>query len=105
MSKPRLPTVLPSGQMLMHMRARQRHEIFGTAFEMCGGVDRLVHEANKTTDGYWELVKHYAKGAAKPVAVEHSFGESTEDMVDEADRFENAKVVNGTVVLDGDDAD
>jgi hypothetical protein len=95
MSKPHLPTVLPSGAMLMHMRARRRHEIMDTAFEMCGGVERLVHEMNKNSEGYWEGVKMWAKGAAKPVQIEHTFGESTEDMLDELERSENATVIGG----------
>lgn len=103
MTKARLPTVLPSGAMLMHMRARRRHEIMDTAFEMCGGVDKLVHEMEKSSEGYWEGVKLWAKGAAKPVAIEHTFGESTEDMVDELERSEKAQVIGGNFTEKDDD--
>lgn len=96
MSKPNLPTVLPSGTMLMHLRARRRHEIMDTVFEMVGGAERLAHEMNKSSEGYWEGVKLWGKGAAKPVSVEHNFGNTTEDMVDELERSEKAQVIGGT---------
>lgn len=102
MSNPKLPLVLPSGTMLMQMRARRRHEIMDTAFEMSGGVERLVHEM-RTPDGFWEGMKLWGKGIARPPStVEHNFGDSTEEMVDELERSERAQVINpdGTPVDD-----
>lgn len=103
MGKPKLPTVLPSGTLMMHMRASRRHEIFDTWFEMTGGVERLVHVSNKNDANYLEVAKMWAKGAARPIAITDDRGNSTEDMVDEVERSEKAQVIGGNFTEKDDD--
>jgi hypothetical protein len=85
--------------MLPHMSARRRHEILDTAFEMCGGVERLVHETNRNPESYWEMMKLWGKGLPRAVATEHSVGADVENLLDKLDRAENAKVISGTATI------
>lgn len=95
MSQPKLPLVLPGGQLMPHMSARRRHEIMDTVFEMTGGVERLVHEVNRDRESYWDFMKLWGKGLPRAVATEHSTTPDVENLLDKLDRMENAKVING----------
>lgn len=91
-SRPHLPIILPGGDMLPHMSARRRHEIMDTAFEMVGGVERLAHEMNKNTEGYWAGMQLWAKGLPRAVATEHSVNtDSVEKFWDKLDAREKEK--------------
>lgn len=101
MAHEKLPLILPGGTMLPHMSARRRHEILDTAFEMCGGVERLVHETNRNPESYWEMMKLWGKGLPRAVATEHSATAGVEDLLgklDALERSDNAKVIDGSAV-------
>lgn len=103
MARPKLPTVLPSGQMLMHMRASRRHEIMDQWFEMMGGVEKLVAVSERNDANYLEVAKIWAKGIARPMSIVHGSGDSTEDMLEELERSEKAQVIGGTFTEKDDD--
>lgn len=94
------PSSLPSAALLPHMSARYRHEIADVVFQMTGGVERLVHEVNRTPDAYWTFItKVWAKGLPRISHAEIAVSDGVEDLLeklDERDRAENAKVINGT---------
>jgi hypothetical protein len=94
MAREKLPIVLPGGTIMPHLSARRRHEILDTAFEMMGGVERLVHEAERTPDSYWELMKLWGKGLPRAVATEHSASANVEDLLDRLDKADSAKIIN-----------
>lgn len=101
----KLPIALPGGTMMPHLSARRRHEIVDIAFEMVGGVERLVHEANRNPDAYWELMKLWGKGLPRAVATEHNLGKGVEELLDQLDAAESATVINGKVTKRGGDDD
>jgi hypothetical protein len=83
------------------MSARRRHEIMDTVFEMTGGVERLVHQVNKDDASYWEFLKLWGKGLPRVAAVEHGATVGVETLLeklDELDRSDNAKVIEGNVI-------
>jgi hypothetical protein len=98
MAHPKLPLVLPGGQMMLHMSAARRHQILDTAFEMVGGQEKLVHEIQRSPDSYWEFMKLWGKGLPRAVATEHTASADVESLLDKLDRAENAKVINGEVI-------
>lgn len=88
-----LPLVTPAGAMLPHLSARQRTATVDTVFQMIGGPERLADWANKP-ENYGEFItKVWAKGMAKPVAVEVTDAESLEGLLAELDAGEHAKDV------------
>lgn len=88
--------------MLPHMSAKRRYEILDIAFEMTGGITRLAHEMNKSTEGYWEGMKLWGKGLPKIASTEHSVTEGVESLLDRLDEAERAKTIEGAYeVLDG----
>lgn len=95
MSRLKLPIALPGGHLMPHMSARRRHEIVDTAFEMLGGVERLVHEADRTPESYWEFAKLWGKGLPRAVATEHSATKDVEDLLDRLDKADQAKTIDG----------
>lgn len=103
MGKPKLPTVMPSGQMLMHMRASRRHEIMDVLWTDVGGHERAKAWIEKSDDNYAEFFKMWNKGAARPVAITDDRGSSTEDMIDELERSEKAQVIGGNFTEKDDD--
>lgn len=62
MSAPRLPVVNSAGDMLPYMSAARRRRALDTVFEMVGGEERMAHEATKSSEGYWNFAKLWAKG-------------------------------------------
>ena len=81
MSAPKLPTVTPTGDMLMHMSAKRRTRVIDNVFEMVGGEERLAHEATKSSDGYWQFMKIWGRGVARVQSTEHSVNTaSVEDL-------------------------
>lgn len=86
---PRLPVVTQAGDMLPYMSAARRRRALDTVFEMVGGEERLAHEATKSSDGYWNFAKLWAKGPL-PVTqnnTEHSVNtKSVEDLWDKLDK-------------------
>ena len=92
---------LPGGHLMAHMRANRIQQIFDIAFEQSGGVERLVHEMNRSPEGYWEGVKQYVKTMPKTAMTEshHQVDVSIEGMWDRvAKRLEDRK--NGVEVID-----
>lgn len=59
---PGLPTVTSAGDMLPYMSAARRRRALDTVFEMVGGEERMAHEATKSSEGYWNFAKLWAKG-------------------------------------------
>lgn len=89
MSAPKLPVVNAAGDMLPYMSAARRRRALDTVFEMVGGEERMAHEATKSSEGYWNFAKLWAKGPL-PVTqnkTEHSVdGKSVEDMWDKLEK-------------------
>jgi hypothetical protein len=86
---------MPSGNMVPFLSARRRHEIMDTAFELTGGVQRLVHEMNRDTEGYWKGMSLWSKGLPRAATTEHTAGTGVEDLLDRLDRADKAKTING----------
>lgn len=106
MSTIRPPTITPAGDMLPYMSAARRRRALDTVFEMVGGVDRLAHEATKSSEGYWNFTKIWAKGPL-PVTqnntthdVNASSVESLWKKLDERKRAKEAGRLHETVVID-----
>ncbi len=57
-----LPVVTQAGDMLPYMSAARRRRALDSVFEVIGGEERLAHEATKTSEGYWNFIKLWAKG-------------------------------------------
>lgn len=99
---PALPDTLPSGELVLHMSAKRRHEIIDIAFEHMGGMPRLVHEFGRNGETYREfMTKLWVKGLPRVSNMEHTMSagiESLVDQADEADRFDKARVINGTAL-------
>lgn len=81
--------------MMPHMSSRRRHEVCDTVFEMLGGPERLHHEANKSSEAFWEFMKLWGKGLPRAVATEHSVTEGVETLLDKLDAAERAKTIEG----------
>lgn len=80
--------------MLPHLSARMRTATVDTVFQMIGGPERLADWANKP-ENYGDFVtKVWAKGMAKPIAVELTDSESLEGLLAKLDAGENAKVIS-----------
>jgi hypothetical protein len=87
--------------MLPYMSSRRRHEVMDVAFEMTGGVERLAHEMNRSTEGYWEGMKLWAKGLPRIANTEVSVSEGVESLLDKLDQAEREKTIDGAYeVLD-----
>lgn len=98
--KPTLPAALPGGTLVPHLSARRRHEIADIVFEMCGGVERLAHEADKNSESYWTFIeKVWAKGLPRAVATEHSASEGVEALLEKLDRADKGTLI-GADALD-----
>lgn len=65
-----------------------------TAFEMMGGIERLVDWAEKNPDTFY--TKMFTKIIAKPHHVEHGASQSLEAAIKALD----AKTIDGTVIRD-----
>jgi hypothetical protein len=48
--------------MLPYMSAARRRRALDSVFEVIGGEERLAHEATKSSEGYWNFIKLWAKG-------------------------------------------
>lgn len=103
MGKPRLPMVLPSGTMLIHMSACRRRRIMDELWESVGGFERAQAWIEKSDANYETFFKDWMKGSARHMQIEHSNAESTEDMVDEVERSERAQVIGGNFTESDDD--
>jgi len=86
--------------MVPFMSARRRHEIADIVFENLGGTERLTHEADKSSEAYWEFIKSvWAKGLPKALSTEHNVSDGVESLLDKLDlleRSENAVVIEAT---------
>lgn len=83
MNTPKLPVVSSAGDMLPYMSAARRRRALDSVFEVIGGEERLAHEATKTSEGYWNFIKLWAKGPlnVQKTQTEHSVdGKSVEDL-------------------------
>ena len=70
-------------------------------FEGLGGFQAMLAWAEKDHDSRTEFYKMYAKGAAKATSVEVGVSDGVEallEKLDQQDRSENAKVIDGEVV-------
>ena len=91
-----LPVAMPGGSLLPHMSARHRSQVFDTAFEMLGGVDRLVAWAEASDDNYKEFLRLYGRGQARASTTELTTATvSVEELLAQLDAGEHAKVVGG----------
>jgi hypothetical protein len=100
MSKNSLPTALPGGYLLPHMSARRRNEIVDVVFEQIGGPERMVAWAERPENYGDFITKVWAKGLPRAVSNEHTVGGGVEDLLDQLDRADKAKVINGELVDD-----
>ena len=93
MSRKFLPvSSAPDGTVLANY-GRYHRQAIGTAFEMCGGIERLADWADKN---YGEFVtKLYPRLIPKEVEVGAS--EGVEDLLRKLDAGEHAQVIEGTV--------
>lgn len=89
-----LPVAMPGGTLLPHMSARHRTQVFDTAFEMLGGVDRLVAWAEASDENYGDFLKLFARGQAKATTTELTAGSvSVEELLAQLDAGASAKVI------------
>lgn len=105
-ANPKLPTVTLAGDMLPYMSAARRRRALDTVFEMVGGEERLAHEATKSSDGYWNFAKLWAKGPL-PVTqnnTQHSVdSKSVESLWEKLDKRREAAAagrIHDTSVID-----
>lgn len=90
MSKlPALPIGLPGGELMPHMSARARTRTIDALFEAAGGFERALAWIDRGDENFGEFfTKVWAKGAAKPVSVEHSASEGVEALLEKLDAAE-----------------
>lgn len=93
---------MPGGQMLPHMSARMRTETIDALFVGVGGYERARAWIEASDANFGEFfTKVWAKGAARHSNVEHNIGDGVEGLLaklDEAERANNAQVINGDAV-------
>ena len=95
---PALPTVTPTGDMLLHMSAKARTRVLDTVFQMVGGEERLAHEATKNSEGYWNFMRLWGKGVARVNSTEHSVNShSVEDLWAKLDERKKAGATGSVV--------
>lgn len=71
--------------MMPFMGKSYVREQFRIAYQLTGGVERLVHEMNRDQDGYWKGIAHLVKLEPREVAVQHN-ASSIEDLIDARDK-------------------
>lgn len=98
MTRTTLPIALPGGDLMPHMSARMRTRTMDTIWEMVGGTERAVAWVEANDENYGEFFKLWAKGAAKPISVEHSASEGVEALLDKLDVKERAVTINADAV-------
>lgn len=84
-----LPIATPEGALLVHASARLRTSIVDTVFQMIGGPERLAAWADRNPGEFYTKV--WAKGMAKPLAIEVTDTGSLEDLIGDLDK---AKIIN-----------
>ena len=94
MSKvPALPVALPGGEMLPHLSARMRTRTIDALFEASGGFDRALAWIETSDENFGEFfTKVWAKGAAKPMSVEHTASEGVEALLEKLDQAERETI-------------
>jgi len=99
---------MPNGAMIPHMSARKRTQTIDALFDAAGGFSRALAWIEKSDENYGEFFKGmWAKGAARPISVEHNSGAGLEEMLEKMDRAANAMTIEGTSrsVDDADDSE
>jgi hypothetical protein len=76
-------------------KARLRQQ-FDTVDEMLGGDDRLYHEANASSEAYWEFKKLQIKLTPKEAVVDHGLTEGMEAWVERLDAANRATTIEGS---------
>ena len=111
MSKPvnwsHLPVAMPNGSLVPHLSARMRTEMMDAVFFGVGGFERLKSWVETSDDNYGTFFKAWSQGQAKATQVEHTASEGVEALLaklDERERIEGAKIINGEY-KDTEDAD
>ena len=88
---------MPNGQLIPHMSGRRRTELIDALFEASGGFQRALAWIEKDDVNYGEFFKGmWAKGASRPVSVEHNAGGGLEALLEKIDRDANAKTIDTT---------
>ncbi len=90
MSKPMFPVTTAAG-LLPFMDANHKRQTANTVFELCGGTQRLYHEADKDFRWFIETVwvKMMPRGA---ISVDQSnTAGSVDDLID---RMDKAKIID-----------
>lgn len=95
--RPTLP-MANEGVLYGHV-GRYAGQMIMAAFEMLGGVERLVAWAEQNPEHFY--TKLFTKIVSRPVQVEHGASESLENVI----RALDAKTIDGEVVRDDSDAD
>ena len=91
---PALPVAMPGGDLLPHMSARRRRQAIDNIYAMVGGEERTVHEIDrdKTGAAYWRFFDAWARGAGRPLSVEHTMNtDSVEALWEKIDAREQDK--------------
>jgi hypothetical protein len=90
---PALPIALPGGEMMPHMSARMRTRTIDALFEASGGFDRALAWIEHSNENFGEFfTKVWAKGAAKPMSVEHTASEGVEALLEKLDQAERQTI-------------
>lgn len=93
MARSNMPTALPGGALVPFMNARRFAEISSTVFEMCGGVERLAHEADK--DFKWFMEKVYVKAQPRNINMEQSTT-GIEELLDKVQKVRDEGIIDIT---------
>ena len=72
MRPPKFPIVLPGGHLLPHMSKQRMRDVFDSVFETLGGEEKLVHEAARSPDAYWEFMRLKVKLQPKEATLDHT---------------------------------
>lgn len=83
-----LPTVIGNGALVPFMDANHKRQVANTVFEMCGGTERLYHEADN--DFRWFIETVWVKLMPRGVTTVDtgSSAGSVDDLINRMDRLE-----------------
>jgi len=91
---------LPSsfdGSLTPHMSRSRLREQCDDVDAMLGGTERMVHEANRSPDAYWEFQRLRVKSMPKEVTQEHSLSTGMEALLK---RVEERKKERAIQIID-----
>ncbi len=96
MTRRNLPTSF-DGALTPHMSRARLREQCDDVDAMLGGTERMVHEANRSPDAYWEFQKLRVKAMPKEVEQTHQLSTGMEALlkrVEERKKERQAEVVD-----------